>query len=761
MAVINKINTRGSFSTTPLGLGELAYDRIGDKSVYIGDGSKNVKFINEDKVNKNISEAIKDINFEDGIHYVDVTDDGLTFKPNDNTDGSVTFTKSGGVRLSVVTANAIDNSQVYLNSDEHIVYKDKDGVDRKLSNNEKYVDTIEDMFNIDLPKTNDVCVVRANGVGGTFIYDNNIDKTIDDGGVVRKGWVRHFDGNVNPDMFGAVGDGIVDDSSAVENAFNSGYNVVHKNIEKTYLCTRLLLIKPKNKSLSISGVANYIFKTSVGQIDLGFHIHPYINMDHISIRDLNIDGTNTTSRALYVDILDAYFLKKLDIKRNNVKNLTNIDKLTSVIGISVHGKNIDTVNVEKNKIENINRVLTNASSLACVGITCYLKNSNVRINNNDIKNITSPSGTADADGIHLFTIDSFSLGNACNNIRGHIYGNNIKNSKGRFIKLQTSNTKVYNNIFEIDGCEIIPNAIAIDAQRGGVEAYNNTLITKNTTVEGYTFVALGTTIDTQINSKEEYSYVHDNIWYSDKYNGGTLGVINFKSVDNATINFKNNIVKRIDNNETDTSVLGNAFYISFPDDNSSHILKHLSIEFDNNEVPIKSNGVLIGWDNSNVEQFKNIDITNKWSLSVINNKNTNIGASGTEKIAWTMNSFYGTNILYRDNVGVNDNRVAMNNMDALKLPIGTKFNFHYGDDNDWYVRTMSNVPTGYQSVCNVDEVSANKIILTKIDGLERAIYDRHSGTWSTETLIPGDLPDTPGDVGTWWLNDGVLTKVTG
>jgi hypothetical protein len=63
------------------------------------------------------------------------------------------------------------------------------------------------------------------GIAGMFVRDDSDTTTADDGGTVivastGKRWKRRFDGSVNVCWFGATGNGVTDDTTAIQNAFN-------------------------------------------------------------------------------------------------------------------------------------------------------------------------------------------------------------------------------------------------------------------------------------------------------------------------------------------------------------------------------------------------------------------------------------------------------------------------------------------------------------------------------------------------------------
>lgn len=76
------------------------------------------------------------------------------------------------------------------------------------------VDTV-DKLTSDLKSSSNTVIVKDINRGGTFIYDST-KSNINDGGIVFNGWVRQFSGPLNILWFGAKGDGIADDTDAIQ-----------------------------------------------------------------------------------------------------------------------------------------------------------------------------------------------------------------------------------------------------------------------------------------------------------------------------------------------------------------------------------------------------------------------------------------------------------------------------------------------------------------------------------------------------------------
>lgn len=80
------------------------------------------------------------------------------------------------------------------------------------------VKNIEDLANV--PEDIKICVVTDLLRGGIFVYDDN-KKSINNKGTIINGWVRQYDSEANVQWFGAVGNGVKDDTEALQQAVNS------------------------------------------------------------------------------------------------------------------------------------------------------------------------------------------------------------------------------------------------------------------------------------------------------------------------------------------------------------------------------------------------------------------------------------------------------------------------------------------------------------------------------------------------------------
>lgn len=112
--------------------------------------------------------------------------------------------------------------------------------------------------------------------------------------------------------FGATGDGVTDDTAAVQAALDSGAGSVYLP-EGTYLCDKLNFLASNPAGLTVYGdgrTRTIIKSTSASDQSINVYAASGANTDNIYIHDLQIDGNNTATTA--------YIYRCTNVKLENV-----------------------------------------------------------------------------------------------------------------------------------------------------------------------------------------------------------------------------------------------------------------------------------------------------------------------------------------------------------------------------------------------------------------------------------------------------------
>jgi Pectate lyase superfamily protein len=150
--------------------------------------------------------------------------------------------------------------------------------------------------------------ITTPGIAGYFQRDSDV-VTADNGGTVivdasGRRWKRVFDGAVSVKWFGAVGDGVTDDTAAIQAALNSGVLQIYFP-EGTYLFKNLTIPNSRmvlfgdGKWKTILQCANPV------STDYGIASSAYVNnstfgSEPVTLRNLCVNGSNLVSYPLAI-----------------------------------------------------------------------------------------------------------------------------------------------------------------------------------------------------------------------------------------------------------------------------------------------------------------------------------------------------------------------------------------------------------------------------------------------------------------------------
>lgn len=280
------------------------------------------------------------------------------------------------------------------------------------------------------------------------------------------------DAFVTPEMFGAVGDGVADDTAALASAFACPFVIM---ADATYRITDKVEVT-SNIIIGHNSNINADFPSWVERVlDVK-------SLNTINISGVNINANNKASYGFFIGN-DGDLLPDLDnviVTGCSCKNTNNKTSGNNSSGIFIYRNNYHAL-VSECTVTNCARESSTPGIKASIGIHVSHIVGSCEINNNKIDNITYEVGeAADADGIHAYSLNANdnSQKEDCSIL---ISNNSIKDCQGRFIKTQGENIKVTGNTMHNDNIEIIDNFVGIDMQTAGGIVSENWM-----KIDGYT-----------------------------------------------------------------------------------------------------------------------------------------------------------------------------------------------------------------------------------------------------------------------------------
>ena len=235
---INQVENGELISGGPDGNANLATKQLAENLWYLKDKTENDLLLKADK-NSVYTKTEADGNFAQKA--TTLTGYGIT---NAYTKSEID-TNYGGVKTLYdknVAAGAGANGWTTDLVVENGLTQKQINAAQKLNNDG--IAQVADLSSIKNPYTGQRVFVKSytankNTGGGTFVYDAT-KANVNDGYAIFNGWVRLFDGGVRVEYFGAIGDGVTDDSDAIQRAvtFANSTAKCHLIFDKTYLITK-------------------------------------------------------------------------------------------------------------------------------------------------------------------------------------------------------------------------------------------------------------------------------------------------------------------------------------------------------------------------------------------------------------------------------------------------------------------------------------------------------------------------------------------
>lgn len=513
--------------------------------------------------------------------------------------------------------------------------------------------------------------------------------------------------SVTPEMFGAVGDGISDDTAAVKSWWESSF--IYKQARGKYKVN--LGVAGSTCSTDRSLYVDMVGAEFLPTTQAAYLLQVNCTADGGTIE---IKGGKNTCNGLIARPLRIYGTgrcKAVSVYFNSATNVKENGQGYTTAALYIDVKS-DCFDIHHNNYKDVSRITDNAGTVSCIGIFLSDVDATCLIYGNEISLIRAVNN-ADADGISIFSSNRLVSPSQVQRLNVRVFNNRMIDCQGRFVKLQAP-AQVYSNDFRSETLPLIPTFRAVDAQFGGVSCFDNEwrlstgLKLANDDVTFYYYQATGDT-----GSEENTGYCRDNkLYLADgiRY----LAFVNVTGGKHVVV-VKDNIVK----DEDGLTKVSRLARLNIP--NATYI-SSLSLTVCGNEylAGLSDLIVLTG------DGFGSPALNSKLTLSLFDNRAKKIlsGARVVRTTSEAGNPYLG-DVLIRNN-GTQDtsyNTIIARGMDVTTLRAGNSF--YYGNDGT-PTGGLVNAPTGYSRSVFVD-VRAT-IELTMFSGVSKAVKG-NSATW--------------------------------
>lgn len=282
--------------------------------------------------------------------------------------------------------------------------------------------------------------------------------------------------------FGAVGDGVTDDTAALQAALDAAFVGDWTLLfpKGTFLITKEIGNFSYKGSIKIVGSGETVIKAKSGSTRFPRMLRLECGEDapanSMSVEGLTFDGNDIAACGVQLRYRGSEKCPKYSVTNCTFSGLTNAVGGPGLYGfsISVSGYEIENIHISGNKCGQVTstNVTYGYQSIVTVG------GQTVLIENNTINGVEHDNGSnkagADADGIAVFSpfdadTDLFRPTDIV------VTNNTIKNVIGRFVKLQSrGNAVVSNNYCEIsEPLQLMNNFTGIGSQTGDANIHDN------------------------------------------------------------------------------------------------------------------------------------------------------------------------------------------------------------------------------------------------------------------------------------------------
>lgn len=268
---------------------------------------------------------------------------------------------------------------------------------------------------------------------------------------------------VTPQMFGAVGNGVADDTTAMQQALSNPVVFIPSG---TYKITNTL-------TASANFVIGQDCEIVADFAECKSAVMKFTADDVINVSGISIDANNIAAICFLIDDNDNdNVLDEVNFENCIGKNTDNADLAVTVGGLIVDRQSKIT-SIERCNFTEICRSSGNAGVIASNGIGVGQIVGVCNISNNYIDGVYfDESIKSDADGIRAFSLNRLDASlEEDTNI--NIENNVILNCQGRFVKVQGENFTISKNTCKNNNIELMSEFRGIDLQTGKGMILNN------------------------------------------------------------------------------------------------------------------------------------------------------------------------------------------------------------------------------------------------------------------------------------------------
>jgi hypothetical protein len=531
--------------------------------------------------------------------------------------------------------------------------------------------------------------------------------------------------------YGAVGDGVTDDTASILSAFTVAHSntegVVHfPHGEYIISSTTTPGTSAAWDALTVTGDnARITVKDGATAFSYALYVNSTTNME-LSISGLEIDCNDLCANGIFIDVRDANpstlsasGLCRIDARVFDVKKASTVTAAAS--GITVIGAFADIhVTGEVNSVTRANHA---SLGNECQGIAITDLVGVARVSAR-VTSVSSPSASdVDADGISIF---GRGTGTGIKTGKAAVDGCEVSECRGRHMKVQVSDAVVTRSTFKQTELAMITQSSSIDLQFGNGTIHDNSFYYRENTGGTSPLGSSHTVIEAQqdLTDTEMICNIHDNSVFTEVILPNFISYSNGASANFSMLQVHHNQVRGIEDLTADGATIDRAF-IEIADEGWV-TNDGLAIKCNDNTFAGDATSKMIGYTGHNGTD----DLDDKFYIECVNNENR---GNASCKV---FDSLSGSDITQIEGLKFWGNVKCQCffsnlNTDLNELPEGTDFSF------DLATATIANGPGNLPS-------SGSARIVTGSNA---------TSTWYPATIALEDASQSWSRVSATWRSD--------